>query len=254
MKKSQLAAQLYTLREFLQTPADVAKILPQVKGIGYDAIQVSGMGPIDEAELVKIADDNGLVICATHEPGKMICEETDKVIERLKKLNCRNTAFPYPYIAPFTGRAQVLELAEKLNTAALAMKKEGINLCYHNHALEFERFEGELVLETIYNNAPALQAEIDTFWVQAGGQDPAAWVSRFPNRQPLLHLKEFGIVKSERKMFAVGNGNLDWKAIIDAGTRCGVEYFIVEQDDCNGVDPLIELRNSYNYISENFFD
>ena len=57
-----------------------------------------------------------------------------------------------------------------------------------------------------------------------------------------------------RRMFSVGSGNLDWKAIIDAGTRCGVEYFIVEQDESYEADPFDELRNSYNYIAENFFE
>ena len=253
MKKSQLAAQLYTLREFLKTPADVAKALPKVREIGYEAIQVSGMGPIDEAELVKIANDCGLTICATHEPGKVFFEDYTKVIERLKKLNCRYTAYPHPH-TPLTDKKTVLEVAAGLNQMALDMAKEGITLCYHNHACEFARVEGELILDLIYKNAPALSAEIDTFWIQAGGQNPVEWIKRFPGRQPLLHLKEYGICNNERKMFAIGNGNLNWQEIIKAGTDCGVEYFIVEQDDCNGVDPFVELANSYKYISENFFD
>ncbi len=253
MKKNQLAAQLYTLREFLKTPADVAKALPKVREIGYEAIQVSGMGPIDEAELVKIANDCGLTICATHEPGKLFFEDYTKVIERLKKLNCCYTAYPHPH-TPLTDKKTVLEVAAGLNKMALDMAKEGITLCYHNHATEFARVEGELILDLIYKNAPALAAEIDTFWVQAGGQNPVDWIKRFPNKQPLLHLKEYGVIGNERKMFAVGNGNLNWKEIIAAGEACNVEYFIVEQDDCNGVDPFEELRNSYNYIAENFFD
>ena len=92
MKKSQLAVQLYTLRDFIKSPFDIAATFRKVREIGYEAIQVSGMGPIAEEELVKIANDNGLVICATHENARTICEDTDKVIERLKKLNCRYKA------------------------------------------------------------------------------------------------------------------------------------------------------------------
>ena len=253
MKKCQLAAQLYTLRDFIKTPEDIAKTLPKVKAIGYDAIQVSGMGPIPEDELVKIATDNGLTICATHEPGKKIFEETEAVIERLHKLNCRYTAYPFPHIIPGS-KSEVLDMAGRLNDAALKMQKAGITLCYHNHAIEFERFEGELMLDLIYKHAPALQAEIDTFWIQVGGNDPVEWIKRFPGRQPLLHLKEYGIRKNERKMLAIGNGNLNWPEIIAAGQACNVEYFIVEQDDCNGVDPFEELHRGYNFIAENFFE
>ena len=76
MKKSQIAAQLFTLRDFLKTPEDIAASLRKVKQIGYDAVQVSGMGPVAEEELVKILDGEGLICCATHEPGKKIVEET----------------------------------------------------------------------------------------------------------------------------------------------------------------------------------
>ena len=38
IKHSQLAAQLYTLRDFLKTPEDVEKSLAKVKAIGYEAI------------------------------------------------------------------------------------------------------------------------------------------------------------------------------------------------------------------------
>ena len=253
MKKHQLAVQLYTLRNFLQTPEDIARSLAKVKAIGYDTIQVSGMGEIEESRLMEITADCGLEICATHEPGARICDETDAVIERLKKLNCRHTAYPFPHL-PLKTKADVLLLAEKLNATALAMKKAGITLSYHNHALEFARVDGELVLDLIYKNAPALSAEIDTFWIQTGGQDPAEWISRFPGREPLLHLKEYGIIDGERKMFAIGDGNLNWDAIIQTANSCGVEYYIVEQDDCNGKDPFDELKRSYDFISQRYFD
>ena len=253
MKPNQLAAQLFTLYKYIRTPEDVAKTLPKVRETGYEAIQVSGMCPIDEAELMKIAADCGLTICATHEAGAKICDEPEAVIERLKKLNCRHTAYAYPHL-PLKTKADVLALAGKLNNAAIAMAKEGLTLSYHNHAIEFARIEGELILDLIYQNAPALNAELDTFWVQTGGQNPVDWIKRFPGKQPLLHLKEYGIIDRERKMLSVGSGNLNWKEIIAAGAAGGVEYFIVEQDDCNGLDPFDELKRSYNFIAENFFD
>ncbi|MBP5181703.1 MAG: sugar phosphate isomerase/epimerase, partial [Lentisphaeria bacterium] len=80
MKKAQLAAQLYTLRDFLKTPDDVAGSLEKVKKIGYDAVQISGMGPIDEALLVRYANENGLNICATHESAEKIFNAVEEVI------------------------------------------------------------------------------------------------------------------------------------------------------------------------------
>ena len=66
MPASQIACQLYTLREFTKTPADIASTLKQVKQIGYDAVQFSGIGKIDPKELAAILKGEGLACCATH--------------------------------------------------------------------------------------------------------------------------------------------------------------------------------------------
>lgn len=251
MKKSQIAAQLYTLREHLKTPSDIAASLKKVKAIGFDAVQLSGLGPIDELELKKMLDGEGLVCCATHEPGVKICDEVDAVIERLAKLGCTHTAYPYPHTNPRTF-AETVALAEKLQAAALKMAKAGQVLAYHNHACEFERFEGKLILDIIYDHAPALQAELDTFWVQAGGCNPVDWIKKFKaGRQDLIHFKDFGIIANERVMRPVGYGNLDWKSIVPAAEASGVKYFIIEQDVCQKC-PFESLSDSFRHLVENF--
>ncbi len=246
MKKAQIAAQLYTLRDFLKTPEDIAKTLKKVKAIGYSAVQISGMGPIAEGELVKMLDGEGLVCCATHEPGKTIVENTDAVIERLRKLNCQYTAYPYPHQVP-TSYAEAAALAGVMDVAAKKMAAAGQVLTYHNHAIEFMKFDGKTMLDIFYDNAPALQSELDTFWVQHGGANPVSWIRKMNGRLPLLHLKEFGIVDNKITMFHIGGGNLEWKEIIAAGDAAGVKWFIVEQDVCL-IDPFDSLKLSYDYL------
>ena len=46
MKKDNIAAQLYTLREFLKTEEDISLSLKKVSEIGFKAVQVSGIGKI----------------------------------------------------------------------------------------------------------------------------------------------------------------------------------------------------------------
>ncbi|MBR2364172.1 MAG: sugar phosphate isomerase/epimerase, partial [Lentisphaeria bacterium] len=247
-------AQLYTLRDFLKTPDDVAGTLEKVKKIGYDAVQISGVGPIDEELLLRYANDNGLVICATHEGSAKIFDETSEVISRLKKLSCKHTAYPHPHYMPRTHHGAVM-FARKLNEAAEKMAKEGQILSYHNHATEFVKYDGEFFLDILYREAPLLHGELDTFWVQAGGQDPAKWIKKLAGRQYLLHLKDYGMnFAYERVMLPIGSGNLYWDEIMDAAKQAGVEYYIVEQDNCNGMDPFDALASSYRFISEKFFE
>jgi len=252
MKINRIAVQLYTLRDYLKTPEDIARTLKKVRAIGYESVQVSGMGPIAEKELVKILADVGLICCATHEPGQDILDNTTKVIERLQKLGCRYTAYPFPAGIDFSKPDHIETLVKKLETAGAAMAKAGQVLTYHNHAQEFVRYQGRPVLEYIYTqtNPRHLQGEIDTYWIQAGGGDPVAWCRKLKGRLPLLHLKDYGCAADGRPYFAeIGQGNLPWPKIIAAAERSGCEWFIVEQDVCPG-DPFESLRISFRFLQK----
>lgn len=250
MKTNQIAAQLYTLRDYIQTPADVAATLKKVREIGYQAVQVSGMGPIDTDELVRILDSEGLTCCATHEPGPKILSEPAAVAERLSKLNCKYTAYPYPDEVPLGTLEDVKALAKSLDSAGKALREAGVVLAYHNHHVEFRRYDGKLMLEVLYDETDPknLRGEIDTYWVQYGGGDSIAWCRRLKGRLPLLHLKDYVIMPDNNPcMTEVGNGNLNWPEIISAAEESGCEWFIVEQDTCPG-DPFDSLRMSFEYL------
>src|SRR6185295_16883395 len=96
MKINQVALQLYTLRDFLNTPTDIVVTLKRVRAIGYQAVQISGLGAITEEELVKILAGEDLVCCGTHETGEIILKEPQQVVARLRKLNTKITAYPWP--------------------------------------------------------------------------------------------------------------------------------------------------------------
>lgn len=248
MRRKQIAAQLYTLREFLKTPEDIATSLKKVKKIGFDAVQVSGLGPIDPAELKKVLDGEGLICCATHESGQTIFDQPEKVVEKLNILGCKYTAYPYPHVSPKT-EDDYRQIAAALNKSGKVLRDAGQVLTYHNHGIEFTRFGRKTGLEIIYDesNPEYLQGEIDTYWVQYGGGNPVEWCKKLENRLPLLHLKEYGIFEGKPTMLEVGSGNLDWKRIVKAAKKSGTEWFIIEQDVCR-IDPFDSLKMSLEYL------
>jgi sugar phosphate isomerase/epimerase len=252
MKLHQVALQLYTLRDYLKTPAAIRDTLKKVKTIGYPAVQVSGLGPIPEAELREILDGEGLVLCATHESGELIRQEPEKVVEKLQRLGCRYTAYPYPGGVDWSKPEDIERLASDLDRAGAVLQKAGQVLCYHNHAIEFTPFRGTTALDYIYAHTGAknLQGELDTYWIQHGGGDPVAWCRQLKGRLPLLHLKDYTVKTDGQPTFAsIGAGNLNWPAIIAAAEESGCEWFIVEQDTAPG-DPFDAVRDSFEYIRE----
>ncbi|MGB8354117.1 MAG: sugar phosphate isomerase/epimerase [Chthoniobacteraceae bacterium] len=253
MKIEQVAAQLYTLRNFVKTPADIATTLKKVREIGFQAVQASALGPIEESELVKILAGEGLVCCATHESGDTIINDPQAVVEKLQKLGCKYTAYPYPSGIDFSDEAQVHALAKKLNASGAVLRKAGQVLTYHNHAIEFVRYGDKTALDIIYEESSKknLQGEIDTYWVQYGGADPVEWCKKLKGRLPLLHMKDYAYLTSDKHgMAEIGSGNLNWKKIVAAAEKSGCEWFIVEQDVCPA-DPFDSLKKSFEYIAAN---
>jgi sugar phosphate isomerase/epimerase len=253
MKINQVAAQLYTVRDSCKTPADIAASLKRIRGIGYRAVQLSGLGPITEDELVRILKGEGLTCCATHEPSDVILSEPQRVVERLKKLGCCLTAYPWPANIQFDTLADVKGFAAKLNAAGKVLHDAGLALCYHNHHIEFRRVGGRTVLEILFAETTPryLQGELDTYWVQHGGGDPVEWCERLKGRLPIIHLKDYVVRADNTATFAeIGNGNLNWKKIVPAAEAAGCKWFCVEQDTCPG-DPFDSLKQSFDYIQAN---
>lgn len=247
MADTQLAAQMYTLREFSKKPKDLAKTLKKVKSIGYDAVQLSGHGPIDIHELKKILDDAGLSVCATHIPFERMQDETAKVIDEHHLLGCS-----YPAIGGLPGKYRnekgFAEFAKLATHVGKKLAEGELRFGYHNHSFELEKYGARTGLQILYEDSDPefFKAEIDTYWVQHGGGDPAAWIEKLAGRIPLVHLKDMTVRNGTPIMAEVGEGNLNWPRVIDACKKAGVEWYIVEQDTCER-DPFeslaISLRN-----------
>jgi sugar phosphate isomerase/epimerase len=255
MKIEQVALITYTIRDFIKTPEDFRASMKKIAEIGYKAVQISGMAHdvMPAEEIAAVCAENGLTICATHEPSLMVLNEPEKVVDRLKKLGTKYTAYPYPNDIDFSDVECREKLIQQLDHAGAVLREAGLVLTYHNHANEFYKWDGKPALQHIAEQTSPdnLHFEPDTYWVQLGGYDPAKWCQKLKGRMPLLHLKDVGVrVGNEPTMHEIGYGNLDFKSIIAAAEESDCEWFIVEQDACPG-DPFDSLKMSFDYIKAN---
>ena len=247
MPTSQIAAQLYTVRDYTKTPADIAQTLKKVKQLGYDAVQCSALGPIETSELKRLVDGEGLIICATHTDYERMRTEPQSVIDEHQLLDCK-----YVAISSIPGAERSAEgfarFAKEASEVARRLAEGGLVVAYHNHSFELERFEGRTGLEILFDESDLnlLKSELDTYWIQHGGGDPAAWIRNLKGRIPTIHVKDMEMQGSTQLFAEVGEGNLNWSAILEACKKSGVEWYIVEQDTCQR-DPFeslgISLRN-----------
>jgi sugar phosphate isomerase/epimerase len=250
MKMPRIGAQLYTVREFCKTVEGVRETLRKVARIGYTEVQVSGFGPVAPADVARAADDAGLRIVATHVGWPRFLNELDRVIEEHRLWRC-----PHPAIgglpAEYYAEGGLRRFLAELGPIAARLKAAEMDFSYHNHNHELARCGEKTWLEQLYEGAPAdmLKAELDVYWVQAGGGDPAAWIRKYAGREPLLHLKDMTMDAERKQRFAeIGQGNLNWPAIFRAAEEGGVEHLLVEQDNCYGRDPFESLAISYRFL------
>lgn len=249
-KNSQIGVTLFNLRDYCKTEADLDTTLGRVRDIGYENIQVSGIGPISPEKVRALADKHDLDIVASHEGGPALKENIQGIIDKLKAWDCDFTAIGSPG-GIFDGKAEsVPALLEDLKSFGEQFKAQGIRFGFHNHHHEFSKFGDKTLLEQIYElPSDVMYAEIDVHWVQRGGACPADWIYRVKGRMPVVHFKDFAIVDGTPHFCEIGEGNLNWKDIIQACRDTDVRYMIVEQDATFGDKDIFEsIKISYNNL------
>ncbi len=247
MSQTQLGAQMYTLRDHLKTPADIAATCKKVSDMGYRGIQVSGFGEIEVSELVKILKDHGLTCGATHASLDQM-KNVNQCVEYHQALECQYTAIGgfWPQENHYLS-ATWIAFAKEFSDVVAQLANHGITAGYHNHSHEFLKCvdTGKTAYETlIEHTSDNVWFELDTYWVTHGGGEPSAWLDRVAGRCPVIHVKDMGI-NHERNQFMceVGEGNLQWDRIVSASKNADVQWYMVERDS-GELDPFDSLEIS----------
>ncbi len=248
----QIGAQLYTVREYCKTLDGFSNALRRVAEIGYKYVQVSGTCPFEAEWLSQQLKKNGLMCVLTHTPKERLLDETEQVIREHDVFGCQYIGLGYWAFDAERGMS-LEQFMDSFPIAAKKLRDGNKYFMYHNHDQEFRKMDGKPILQYLAEQVPAedMGFTVDTFWVQAGGGDPAQWLERLSGRVPCIHLKDFAY---GRKMAVLGEGNINFDRVFEKAEAAGTRFMLVEQDDCNGEDPFECLRRSYLYLKACGFD
>ncbi|MFW5883437.1 MAG: sugar phosphate isomerase/epimerase family protein [Verrucomicrobiota bacterium] len=251
----ELGVQIYTVREHTKDEAGLERAFERIRGIGYRTLEGAGLSRFPAERVGELAQKHDLRIAADHVGIKDLMDDIDVVIERHRLWKTEALIIPALDEATYLNAEGLAKLADLLPEIAARLKEAGMQLGYHNHHFEFKHIDGRTVLEALYKIVPAevLKAELDVHWVVRGGGDPVSWIRRLAGRQPTIHLKDFAVgLDSEARHAPVGEGNMNFPAIIQAAREAGVRYGFVEQDDAYGEDPFDCLERSYRHLNTTF--
>ncbi len=230
-----IALQLYTVRDHLNTPLDVEKTLRRVREIGYDAVQFGSTSFLEPNRLRELLDENKFFVYgSTTRLYEKFADDLEEFIKLHKILGTKDICLNMPP-EQRSSKEGYLKFISEVNDYSKIFAEHGIRLFYHNHNFEFVKFDGVLGMDLLIEglNPERVDIEIDTYWVQAGGADPAQWIRKVKGRIHSVHFKDMAIDLDRKQYFAeVGEGNMNWTEIIKACRESGVEIYCVEQDFC----------------------
>ena len=246
----QIGAQFYTIRDFCKTTEDLALSLKKIADIGYTTVQLSGTCAYDAQWMAQQLKQNGLRCVITHTAPARLTGETEQVIAEHNIIGCDCVGLgSYRFEQP---ECTIDTFLHTYTPVMDAVQAAGKYFMYHNHAFEFEKIDGKPLLQHLAERTDSAKMgfTLDTYWVQAGGGDPAQWLERLSGRVPCIHLKDYAF---GAKMAVVGEGNINFDRVFEKAEASGTEYMLVEQDNCNGEDPFDCLRRSYEFLRSRGF-
>ena len=248
-----IGAQLYTLRDSCKDLESFAETLKRVADIGYTTVQVSGTCEFEADWLKQQLDANGLKCVLTHTAPQKLQEQLEKVCADHKHFGCGCVGLGMFPLMNGDPEERYAEFVKTYKPIARQLKENGFYFMYHNHDQEFHKLNGKTWMEKMAEDfAPdEMGFTLDTFWVQAGGANPVEWIQKLSGRLPCIHLKDFAFAASRNIrdcITVVGEGNINFEAVIAAAADAGTEYLLVEQDFCHEEDPFDCMRRSYNNL------
>jgi sugar phosphate isomerase/epimerase len=279
MAKGKIGVQMMMLKNKVEE-IGAYETMKKLHELGFGAVEVSKIPMTEEnvAQLKRASEEFDIKIAALSAPlepmlpgvqGETLTNDFDKIVNDCKTLNCNFIRIGMLPLNIMGDKDEIMAFIERAEAMAELLTEHGIQLYYHTHHIEFQKYDGEYLLDLMKNNTSKLGFELDVHWIQRAGVNPVEFIKEYRERVSLLHLKDYrmgqmdvneddikDIGKFRNKFWniiefaEVGEGNLNIPAIMEAGLESGAQFFLIEQDDTYGKDPFDCLEISAKNLRE----
>lgn len=255
-----LGLQLYSVRDLL--PKNYEGTLRELNQIGYQEVEAAGYFGRSAREVRGAMEQANLNCVSAHYSMKDLAPHVDQIIQfgkdlGLKYIICSSPALQDPASATTITRANMEAMtlddwrwnAEQFNQIGEKVNAAGIRFGYHNHTAEFHAHDGVLPYDELLRlTDPAkVTFEMDCGWVIVGGKDPVDYLTKYPTRISMLHVKDFKLGGGSTSESApppsaeLGRGSIDYRRIFEAAKGGKIEHAFIEQEQFD-MPPLDALR------------
>ena len=234
---------------------DVAGTLDYIKEMGIRNIEFSNLFGKTATEMRALLDARGMVCTSYGVYYDALTNKTEKVIEDAKTLGVEFVRVGMiPHKGEFT--VQQADAAIKdFNRVGKILKENGLEFSYHNHGYDFTPHEkGTLYDYLIQNTNPKyVSFELDILWVHQFGQDPLAYLKKYPARFKLMHVKDLkkgvpvglDVKTSPENDVPLGSGQINVKSILKQARKSAIKYYYLEDENSNS---KVQVPLSLGYL------
>ena len=253
-----LGAQVYSIRNQIQTPEGYLNAMQQLKKMGYETVQHAGTVLEDPYLLRDLSQQAGLQQICPNIRATPLLEDIDSVIASMRILGCDSIMLPYITPDHFVTLGSFLEKWAPLETPLQKLLDAGITPCYHNHDFDIaplSDWDGSFV-DYLAENRPGWQFILDVCWSAFAQADTLAYFKKLAGRLNCVHFKDYnGSINSQHipVFTACGRGCLPLTTFAKHVRDLGIEDVIVEQDNAQDYpDPMEQMAQSASYIKALF--
>ena len=231
MKKPKIALQLYSVRE--DCKKDFKETLEKVADMGYEGVEFAGFYDWSADKLLDLLENLGLEVAGAHiGVDSLLGDNLYETVEFHKTLGNKYLIVPGIPEEWRNSKEAWLKTAKTFNTIAERLKPYGMRTGYHNHTVEFRKFNGDTGWDIFFKNTISdVIMQLDTGNAMHGGvtaDELLEILKRYPGRAVTIHLKEYSSID---KNALIGEGEVKWIELFKLTQSIGgTEWYIIEQE------------------------
>ena len=229
--------QLYSVKDFMAK--DVKSTLAEIGAMGYTVVETAGFFDYSAEDFKKMCDDAGVKVNSTHTGFAALDEDYDGIVAYLKTLGCKRFIIPW---APCSTKAELDETIEKFNKYQPMLEKDGMELMFHNHAVEWLPNKDGQIPHVEMQKRTNIKFQIDVYWAYRGLVNPIYALESLKDRISVIHLKD-GTMEEGKPL---GQGTTPIAEVVKWAKENGVD--MVVENEPTADRQMIEAKECIDYL------